>query len=63
MSQTLTRRHALLAGAALPFAAIAGMPRMATAQTTGAMLPTHRDFTLGAFRVTTLLAEIGRAHV
>ncbi len=56
MSLPLTRRQTLLAGAALPFAASAGLPTMTLAQGTAAKLPTHRDFTLGDFRVTTLLA-------
>lgn len=56
MSLPLTRRHALLAGTALPFAATTTLPTTATAQSGGAMLPTHRDFLLGDFRVTTLLA-------
>lgn len=54
---TLTRRQTLLAGAALPLtgaiALTAATP--AAAQATAA-LPTHRDFALGDFRVTTLLA-------
>lgn len=54
---TLTRRQTLLAGAALPFAGTLGIPVAATAQDAPAlMLPTHRDFAIGDFRVTTLLA-------
>lgn len=54
---TMTRRQTLFAGAALPFAAGANLPLAAQAQTqASAMLPTHRDFALGEFRVTTLLA-------
>jgi glyoxylase-like metal-dependent hydrolase (beta-lactamase superfamily II) len=57
MSMTMTRRQALLAGAALPVAATGlTLPTLAAAQAAPAMLPTHRDFTLGDFRVTTLLA-------
>lgn len=50
----LTRRQALVTGSALPLAA---MPAMATAGGHAATsMPTHRDFTLGDFKVTTLLA-------
>lgn len=55
----LDRRQALLAGAALPFAAGASLPTLASAATHGeamSMLPTHRHFALGDFRVTTLLS-------
>ena len=48
----LTRRQTLLAGAALPMAAA---PSLVSAQAPAATLPTHRDFTLGDFKVTTLL--------
>ena len=49
----LTRRQTLLAGAAAPLAAA---PSITLAQAnTPAALPTHRDFTLGDFKVTTLL--------
>ena len=48
----LTRRQTLLAGAALPMAAT---PSLVSAQAPAAALPTHRDFTLGDFKVTTLL--------
>lgn len=50
----LTRRQTLLSGAALPLAATA--PSIAAADGHAAALPTHRDFTLGDFKVTTLLA-------
>ncbi|MEL6838661.1 MAG: MBL fold metallo-hydrolase [Pseudomonadota bacterium] len=50
----LTRRQTLLSGAALPLAATT--PSLAKADGHAASLPTHRDFTLGDFRVTTLLA-------
>ncbi len=50
----LTRRQTLLSGAALPMAAT--IPTGATAGAHAAALPTHRDFTLGDFKVTTLLA-------
>lgn len=49
----LTRRQTLLSGAALPLAATA--PGIAQADGHAAALPTHRDFTLGDFKVTTLL--------
>jgi glyoxylase-like metal-dependent hydrolase (beta-lactamase superfamily II) len=49
----LTRRQTLLAGAALPLAAA---PTLTLADGHAAIsLPTHRDFTLGDFKVTTLL--------
>lgn len=50
----LTRRQTLLSGAALPLAAT--VPSGAVADGHAAALPTHRDFTLGDFKVTTLLA-------
>ncbi len=50
----LTRRQTLLSGAALPLAAT--VPTGASADAHAASLPTHRDFTLGDFKVTTLLA-------
>jgi len=50
----VTRRHALAATAALPFAS--GLAGPARADTHAAMLPRFRDFTLGSFKVTTLLA-------
>lgn len=49
----LTRRQTLLTGAALPMAAAA--PTLAVADGHAAALPSHRDFTLGDFKVTTLL--------
>lgn len=50
----LTRRQTLLTGAALPLAAA---PSMSLADGHGTMsMPTHRDFSLGDFKVTTLLA-------
>ncbi|WP_341367229.1 MBL fold metallo-hydrolase [Yoonia sp. BS5-3] len=49
----LTRRQALLSGATLPMAAT--LPTFAQADGHAAALPTHRDFTLGEFKVTTLL--------
>lgn len=54
---TLTRRQALLAGASLPMAAVPLATRAeGHAMTMESKLPTHRDFTLGDFKVTTLLA-------
>ncbi len=50
----LTRRQTLLSGAALPLAV--GAPGIVNAGGHAAALPTHRDFTLGDFKVTTLLA-------
>lgn len=51
----LTRRQTLLSGAALPLGAtLAG--QAAAAGHTASSMPTHRDFILGDFRVTTLLA-------
>ncbi|MDX8350784.1 MBL fold metallo-hydrolase [Cognatiyoonia sp. IB215182] len=50
----LTRRQTLMTGAALPLAAT--VPGTAQAEGHAAALPTHRDFTLGDFKVTTLLA-------
>ncbi len=52
----LTRRQTLLAGAALPFAGLAAFGTKATAAAHAASLPQFRDFTLGDFKVTTLLA-------
>lgn len=49
-----TRRQALMSGATLPMAAT--LPTFAQADGHAAALPTHRDFTLGDFKVTTLLA-------
>ncbi|MBI1415793.1 MAG: MBL fold metallo-hydrolase [Limimaricola sp.] len=54
---TLTRRQALLSGAALPLAAtLSTVATPAAAASTSASLPQFRDFTLGEFRVTTLLS-------
>jgi glyoxylase-like metal-dependent hydrolase (beta-lactamase superfamily II) len=53
---TFTRRQALAASAALPFAAAAAGPALAAAEMKGATTPTHNRITLGAFEVTTLLA-------
>lgn len=55
---TMTRRQAMLTGAALPVAAgLAAFPGLLRAQEMAvAALPTHRDFALGEMRVTTLLA-------
>ena len=50
----LTRRQALAASAALPLSA--AMPMAARAEAHAAMLPRSRDFTLGDFKVTTILA-------
>jgi len=54
----MTRRQAMLTGAALPLAAgLSALPGLLRAQETAvAALPTHRDFALGQMRVTTLLA-------
>ena len=49
----LNRRQAMLAGAALPMAAAPSLPFAAGHAATS--MPTHRDFTLGDFKVTTLL--------
>jgi glyoxylase-like metal-dependent hydrolase (beta-lactamase superfamily II) len=56
----LTRRQTLLAGAALP---LAGAPSLVlSAPSAAASLPTHRDFILGDFRVTTLLVGSRRVE-
>ncbi|RYG93112.1 MBL fold metallo-hydrolase [Loktanella sp. IMCC34160] len=53
----LTRRQAIKAGAALPLAAAAAtVPGAGAAMGHAARLPQSRDFTLGDFKVTTLLA-------
>lgn len=61
---TLSRRHAILAGAALPLAAPAllsgARPALAQMQTAAHGLPLHRTVPLGAFQVSTLLAGSGR---
>jgi len=52
-----SRRQALIAGAALPFAsALMSVPARATAPLQGAAMPTFNRFALGGFEVTTLLA-------
>ncbi|OLS50969.1 MBL fold metallo-hydrolase [Rhodovulum sulfidophilum] len=51
----MTRRHALLAGAALPLAA-AVRPARAAAPMMGPARPPFNRFTLGSFEVTTILA-------
>lgn len=59
MSHSISRRAALVAGAALPMAAGLGLPRIARAQQAEGMemeLPTHRVFMLGDVKVTDLLA-------
>jgi len=57
----ITRRQALMSGAALPLAA--ATPTLAQAQTAAAStLPTHRHFTLGDFQVTTLLSGSRRVE-
>lgn len=56
-SPMISRRTALLAGAALPFAAaLPGTPAHAAAEMKGASLPQFNRFKLGAFEVTALLA-------
>jgi glyoxylase-like metal-dependent hydrolase (beta-lactamase superfamily II) len=54
----LSRRHALLAAAALPFAPaiLRATPARADMPLQGAAMPTFNRFRLGAFEVTTLLA-------
>ena len=52
----LNRRQALLAGSAVPFAAAIPASVQADAHASIAPKPVHSDFTLGDFRVTTLLA-------
>ena len=59
----LTRRQTLLSGAAVPFGLAAG-PAVADGHASLSR-PTHRDFTLGEFKVTTLLAgqqEVADPH-
>ena len=56
-SFSISRRHALLGAAALPFAtALMGTPTLAKADMQGAASATFNRFKLGAFEVTTLLA-------
>jgi glyoxylase-like metal-dependent hydrolase (beta-lactamase superfamily II) len=52
----LSRRHALLASATLPLAALAPQVSMAKAEPLGAATPSFNRFKLGGFEVTTLLA-------
>ncbi len=53
----LTRRHALLAGAALPFApALLSRPAHAAAEMKGSAFAPYNRFKLGGFEVTALLA-------
>ncbi|WP_322894885.1 MULTISPECIES: MBL fold metallo-hydrolase [unclassified Yoonia] len=58
----ISRRQALLSGAALPLAA--GAPSLLQAQAAAptSTLPTHRHFTLGEFQVTTLLSSSRRVE-
>lgn len=57
LTQTLTRRQALIGGAALPLALAATTAQVrAGADMMGATVPTHNRFKLGAYEVTTLLA-------
>ncbi len=51
----ISRRHALLTAAALPFAAYT-TPARAAAEMQGSSTPNHNRFKLGGFEVTTLLA-------
>ncbi len=56
-TQKISRRHALIAGAALPFLpALAARPAQATAPLQGAAFAPYNRFKLGAFEVTALLA-------
>lgn len=52
----LTRRHALMAAAALPLAGLAPKPALAKAEKLGPASASFHRFALGAFEVTTLLA-------
>ncbi|RAP40700.1 MBL fold metallo-hydrolase [Rhodovulum viride] len=52
----MTRRHALLAGAALPLCAAAAPPARAAAPMMGPARPPFNRFNLGGFEVTTILA-------
>lgn len=54
MTTHLTRRQMMTSAAAMPLAGMA-LPALADGHTTMTM-PTHRDFLMGDFRVTTLLA-------
>lgn len=53
---TFTRRHALMAAAALPLAAATARTARAAAPMLGAAMPQFHRFALGGFEVTTLLA-------
>ncbi len=52
----LTRRHALMAAAALPLATALPRPALAAGEQKGAALPAFHRVTLGSFEVTALLA-------
>lgn len=52
----LTRRQAMIAGAAAPVAAAVGTPALAMTEKKGASNAIHRRVTLGDFEITTLLA-------
>lgn len=52
----LSRRHMLMAGAALPLASVLARPAFAAADMMGASVPQFSRFKLGTFEVTTLLA-------
>ena len=56
VAKGLSRRHALLAGAAAPLAALAPTAASAKAEMMGAARPPFNRVTLGDFEVTTLLA-------
>ncbi len=56
MTTKLTRRHALLAGAAAPLVALAATPARAKADMKGMTTPLFSRFKHGDFEVTTLLA-------
>lgn len=58
----ISRRQALLSGAALPLAAAAPSLVQAQAAPAASTLPTHRHFTLGDFQVTTLLSGSRRVE-
>lgn len=59
-SPLLSRRQALIAGAALPFLpALGATPAAARAEMLGASMPLHNRFKLGEFEVTALLAGTG----
>ncbi len=56
MTTNLTRRHALLSGAAAPLVALAATPARAGAEMKGTTTPLFSRFKHGDFEVTTLLA-------